>query len=46
MEAHLKNNVRPLAFVLVGTCLGYFFGNAMAGFMVAVLIVGLATLFF
>jgi len=39
-------NIRPVALVIVCVALGYFLGSPVAGFMIAILILGIVTLFF
>jgi hypothetical protein len=42
---YIKNNIKPLAFIALWTCAGYFFGNPAYGAVVGITVVVAATLF-
>ena len=42
----LSRNIKPIALIVVGTCLGYLLGNIAAGFFTSLLVVATITLLF
>jgi hypothetical protein len=39
----IEANLKPLAFVVFSTCIGFFFGNALVGFLIACTLVAAVT---
>jgi hypothetical protein len=38
-------NIKPIAVVIIATCVGFLFGHALTGFVIGLLIISLVTLF-